>query len=708
MGKKCKGWCLSSSFLAHSLWIAHSTTSCEYNHPHRRSIPSLGRTKHNEMLSSVPSFGKDGKICCCCCCWRCWIFYLPSWLLSALKATMVATTRAKAATAMSSYDDDPSEATFHDDPSDISDDDDPLDMDINDDDDLSDMDISDDDDLSDMDISDDDDLSDMDISDDDDLSDMDISDDDDLLDISDDDDEVETDTSPESHTSPKSHTSPESLYIFNAYGAYCTIAAGRKLQIAQALPSVQTLVETMLSLELQWAPGLCSLLNAPNPPNLNTQPPPAPTTPGSHAAPAPAAGSAPPAAGPGPSDVVSVADDDEPEPSPSDRKGKGKSTKKEEENKHRGVLPSIRANALTSLPEFSSHDNYAWAVYLLILQCDGQLPLVYVGSGTNRAIGVHDRFNDYSQGKMLSKYTAAAIAKGYTITHRKTLVKKPCPFPARLHNPARALFHILETAITFSLYAYKDRSIVNPTMTNTQWASSILYGGLCSHLVWNEGFKLPIVYSSGLTGAELEASIRLTEERAREAKVQYRKERWAAYTDEQKAEINAKRREHRQNLKETDPAGYTAFLAKEKASQLDAQGWRERRARIKQDPVKYKVYKEKEEARYRKRRLQMFIQHKAKMAKVRADPVIHDEYKARVRREYKARMDKLKEDPLALAAHKAKQAENNKRYSQKKKKMEVKEDPLALAAHKAKKAEYNKRYRQKKKMEVGKAVEALH
>ncbi|KAK3354626.1 hypothetical protein B0H65DRAFT_437958 [Neurospora tetraspora] len=279
-------------------------------------------------------------------------------------------------------------------------------------------------------------------------------------------------------------------------------------------------VNIELSRELQWAPGFCSLLNAPNPPKLNTQPPPTPTTPDSHADPTPAAGSAPPTAGPGPSDVVSVADDNEPEPSPSDRKGKSKSTKKEEENKHRGVLPSIRVNALTSLPEFSSHDNYAWAVYLLILQCDGQLPLVYV---------------------------------------------------ARLFNPARALFHILEAAISFSLYAYKNRGIVDPTLTTTQWASLIPYGGLCSHPAWSEGLKLPSVYSSGLVGAELEAAIRLTEERAREAKAQYKKEKWAAYTDEQKAEIYANRRVHRQYLKEFDPAGYTELLAQDRAFQRDAQ-----------------------------------------------------------------------------------------------------------------------------------------
>ncbi|KAK3354417.1 hypothetical protein B0H65DRAFT_448316 [Neurospora tetraspora] len=264
---------------------------------------------------------------------------------------MVATTRGKAAVAMSSYDDDPLEASYHDDVLDTSVDDDLLDMDISDNNDLSDMDISDDNDLSDMDISDDDDLWDM--------------------DTSDDDDEVE---------------SPESLYLFKAYGAYCAFADGRKLQIAQSLPSIPTLVQTIFGLELQWAPGLCPLFNAASAPNLDT---------------------------------------------------------------------------LRSLPEFSSDDERAWAIYLLIFEHNGQPPLVYVGSGTHRSLGVQYRLDEYSRGAGFSRYTAAAIAKGYTLTHKKILVKTPSP----LHLPARALFYILEAAITFSLYAYEDRGIVDPTLT---------------------------------------------------------------------------------------------------------------------------------------------------------------------------------------------------------------------------------------------------
>ncbi|KAK3339491.1 hypothetical protein B0H65DRAFT_476671 [Neurospora tetraspora] len=88
---------------------------------------------------------------------------------------------------------------------------------------------------------------------------------------------------------------------------------------------------------------------------------------------------------------------------------------------------------LKSLPEFAYTDDYAFTIHLLILEKPEQNeginepPLIYIGSGTKKEKGVHDRFRNYDQDTHLSSLTTIAHKNGYRIAHKKVLVSTPCP-----------------------------------------------------------------------------------------------------------------------------------------------------------------------------------------------------------------------------------------------------------------------------------------
>ncbi|KAK3356052.1 hypothetical protein B0H65DRAFT_439222 [Neurospora tetraspora] len=78
--------------------------------------------------------------------------------------------------------------------------------------------------------------------------------------------------------------------------------------------------------------------------------------------------------------------------------------------------------------------------------------------------GVHMRFKDYDKDQKLSSFTTTAYQNGYRISHKKILVSTPLPTDIYLILPARGLFLILETALTYGLYAYEDRETIHQQM----------------------------------------------------------------------------------------------------------------------------------------------------------------------------------------------------------------------------------------------------
>ncbi|KAJ4403710.1 carbamoyl-phosphate synthase (glutamine-hydrolyzing) cpa2 [Neurospora sp. IMI 360204] len=161
-------------------------------------------------------------------------------------------------------------------------------------------------------------------------------------------------------------------------------------------------------------------------------------------------------------------------------------------------------NTLISLPEFSHQDQHKFSCYILILQKADDTPLVYVGTGTDKTKGTHKRFTDYDNGKNLSGHTKIACQQGYKITHKKILASAPVPSEPSLVLSARSLLLVIETALSYKLYAMYNQIITHLAFTNGQWGDSIAYGGLCSHEAWGEGTRRSEWFYSGLSQSEIE------------------------------------------------------------------------------------------------------------------------------------------------------------------------------------------------------------
>lgn len=128
-----------------------------------------------------------------------------------------------------------------------------------------------------------------------------------------------------------------------------------------------------------------------------------------------------------------------------------------------------------------------WGIYVLMLEKDGYLPFIYIGSGTDATNGVRNRFGQHANGVMVPKYVGKAKQAGYKITHMGLLVW--CDLPAPEDVPrTRLLFIALESALSFLFGAmYKPKS--NPAQDYGMsscfyWDQNYLsYQGLCSHIL---------------------------------------------------------------------------------------------------------------------------------------------------------------------------------------------------------------------------------
>lgn len=108
---------------------------------------------------------------------------------------------------------------------------------------------------------------------------------------------------------------------------------------------------------------------------------------------------------------------------------------------------------LKDLPEWSSIDPKRFCVYLLIFEKAERecRPLIYVGTGTDKDRGTHARFNDYAKSKNFSRYFGEARERGYNLTHKKIMVSANLP-ESNMILPARALFRMIETSLSYGLY----------------------------------------------------------------------------------------------------------------------------------------------------------------------------------------------------------------------------------------------------------------
>ena len=67
-----------------------------------------------------------------------------------------------------------------------------------------------------------------------------------------------------------------------------------------------------------------------------------------------------------------------------------------------------------------------WAVYVLVLEKEGELPAIYVGKSTHNK-GYFHRLHQHDTGERTAYWVEKRISEGFTITHRATLAWASIP-----------------------------------------------------------------------------------------------------------------------------------------------------------------------------------------------------------------------------------------------------------------------------------------
>lgn len=159
-----------------------------------------------------------------------------------------------------------------------------------------------------------------------------------------------------------------------------------------------------------------------------------------------------------------------------------------------GLLEVIRASSppalsfFRSLPSKPSDTHRRWAVYALVLEKPGAIPLIYIGSGTSHDKGIRARFTKYNIFDHTVPYhVRLAVEKGYAIVHKGLLVW--CPLPSAADVPRfRVLFVAIEAALTFLFWAMKSNNKDYGYGSCCPWdRNARSYNGLCGHSALNEG-----------------------------------------------------------------------------------------------------------------------------------------------------------------------------------------------------------------------------
>lgn len=166
-----------------------------------------------------------------------------------------------------------------------------------------------------------------------------------------------------------------------------------------------------------------------------------------------------------------------------------------------GLLEAMQASApppsafFWSLP---SDGMRKWGIYAVVRRKSGKTPLVYIGSATNTALGVHSRWLQYHRRSLnwVPFFVRRAMKQGYRITHKGLIVSSP--IPASKDVPLRRLiFLAIEAAFSFLFWAMVSQDRTYGMRSCCPWPKELFsYHGLCSHNALAEkvhgNFDLPL------------------------------------------------------------------------------------------------------------------------------------------------------------------------------------------------------------------------
>lgn len=161
-----------------------------------------------------------------------------------------------------------------------------------------------------------------------------------------------------------------------------------------------------------------------------------------------------------------------------------------------GLLQIFQSPTAPTIAYFKTLPLYLvklWAVYLLVLEKDGQRQRIYIGSGTYSETGVRVRMSSYDKrsrtGKLdsvIPHYVETSLQEGYAITHKCLLAWTPLPLPSDRYK-LRCLFLVLEAIFTLCFWAMKSRTKDYYMPALCPWPrDSFTYDGCCTHFSINE------------------------------------------------------------------------------------------------------------------------------------------------------------------------------------------------------------------------------
>lgn len=190
-----------------------------------------------------------------------------------------------------------------------------------------------------------------------------------------------------------------------------------------------------------------------------------------------------------------------------------------------GLLDVVQSATPPSINFFKSLPTTllgVWAVYLLVLEKDGCMPAIYIGSGTALGRSVLGRLQTYNNedANSIPRYVRQALQDGFKITHKGLLCWVPIPEAGNIFH-ARVVILALESVLSVLLWAMKSKTKLYGMPLLCPWPLEELgYNGLCSHNAIMEGIPGEV---DGLNEEELAAYEAAVLERATALKKSYSK-----------------------------------------------------------------------------------------------------------------------------------------------------------------------------------------
>lgn len=176
---------------------------------------------------------------------------------------------------------------------------------------------------------------------------------------------------------------------------------------------------------------------------------------------------------------------------------------------------------------------HVWGVYVIILRKSGEIPLLYIGSGTASYRGVRARIKEHHEHVLCPVNVKHALDYGYHISHIALLAH--CPIPSAANIPRiRTVFVVLEACFSGLFWAFVPSDKKFGLWHMCPWdQDSLEWLGLCSHSSLCEAIQ-DREADLDLTPEQLEEEARIRNEFNQQYQINYQRELRANPTEEYK------------------------------------------------------------------------------------------------------------------------------------------------------------------------------